>query len=355
MNSTQDNNELRNRYRGQSSRSFTHEPVRKQRVIQSRLHAVPQQKAQHNISDSNSIKVHIHKEPKAVAVPSNMFAVAPKNYKDSSPLASGPSHISGQKQSQPERHSTVTKASMKSESNDHRTPTINRKNKHTKTHKQKTKRPQLAVLAVVGLVFIFSLAISVAGWKANPHVEAQAPLTKAPQPQVHNTDMTLDETEVTQDALLGHAVSADQPKRIVIPKIKTDARVYGAGLKNGNQLDIPKNIFDTSWYDKSAKPGSGSGAVMINGHEQGKHKNGSLFGLEGLVQGDQIMIERGDGQIITYEVVKIQNYQKNDVDMTAMMLPVENGKEALNLITSSNEFNKATPQEHIAVFAVRIS
>lgn len=358
MNFSPDTNDLRGRYR-QSSRSFAHSPVRTQQTIQSRPHAVKRKDTTQIASD---------RQQKTAATPSDMFAMATNGYKTASRSI--------------ERRETTEKQTVQQEKlvhvTDHKEKKVEQTDKRIETHKEvptiwrpteskkgkrlslpvpgdrKMRKPQAVLLAVVGFVLMFGITLGLMDWRTDPYVEAQA-MHAEEQVRESSVSAAVDETDITPEALVSHTVSADHPKRITIAKAKIDSRVFGAGLKDGNQLDPPKNVFDVSWYDKSAKPGSGSGAVLLNGYERGIQKNGALYSLNTLVQGDQIIIERGDGQHITYEVVQTQSYPKNDIDMTAVMLPVENGEEGLNIVTSHGEFDSASDRDHFVIFAVRIS
>lgn len=217
------------------------------------------------------------------------------------------------------------------------------------------KRQQALLFSAAGFVFILGVTASLFGFRANTHVEAQAAqMQSATTNEVATTTADAEETEISPSVIAQHVVPTDHPKRITIAKTKTNARVLGLGLKGGKQLDAPKNIFDVGWYDKSAKPGSGGGAVLLDGHVSGKRKKGVFYNLNSLISGDVIQIERGDGQIIDYQVVKIEAYPHNDVDMTAAMLPVENGKEGLNIITCHGDVSAGSYEERLVVFAVRI-
>jgi len=106
-------------------------------------------------------------------------------------------------------------------------------------------------------------------------------------------------------------------------------------------LDVPKTLDDTGWYTKSATPGSGVGAVVIDGHNGGISRNGIFAGLDKLKKGDQISIERGDGKRFTYEVYDVRDMPLewvNKAGMKEMMYSVEPDKEGLSLITCSGRW-----------------
>lgn len=167
----------------------------------------------------------------------------------------------------------------------------------------------------------------------------------------------VDETEVTQEKKDDYQVSNPSfPRYLSIPSLKiSNARVVQIGtIKNTGQLDSPKSIYDAGWYTKSGLPGAGKGAVLIDGHNGGPTKGGIFENLGSLSKGSEIIIERGDGQRITYQVadnremsVEDINNESNPLGMKTMLNSMDPKKEGLNMITcvgdwdySKNTFNK---------------
>ena len=167
----------------------------------------------------------------------------------------------------------------------------------------------------------------------------------------------VDETEVTQEKKDDYQVpNPSFPRYLSIPSLKiSNARVVQIGtIKNTGQLDSPKSIYDAGWYTKSGLPGAGKGAVLIDGHNGGPTKSGIFENLGSLSKGSEIIIERGDGQRITYQVadnremsVEDINNESNPLGMKTMLNSMDPKKEGLNMITcvgdwdySKNTFNK---------------
>lgn len=167
----------------------------------------------------------------------------------------------------------------------------------------------------------------------------------------------VDETEVTQEKKEDYQVpNPSFPRYLSIPSLKiSNARIVQIGtIKNTGQLDSPKSIYDAGWYTKSGLPGAGKGAVLIDGHNGGPTKGGIFENLGSLSKGSEIIIERGDGQRITYQVadnremsVEDINNESNPLGMKTMLNSMDPKKEGLNMITcvgdwdySKNTFNK---------------
>lgn len=177
----------------------------------------------------------------------------------------------------------------------------------------------------------------------------------------------VDETEVTQEKKDDYQVpNPSFPRYLSIPSLKiSNARVVQIGtIKNTGQLDSPKSIYDAGWYTKSGLPGAGKGAVLIDGHNGGPTKGGIFENLGSLSKGSEIIIERGDGQRITYQVVDNRemsvediNNESNPLGMKTMLNSMDPKKEGLNMITCVGDWDyaKNTFNKRVMLRAVRKS
>ena len=177
----------------------------------------------------------------------------------------------------------------------------------------------------------------------------------------------VDETEVTQEKKDDYQVpNPSFPRYLSIPSLKiSNARVVQIGtIKDTGQLDSPKSIYDAGWYTKSGLPGAGKGAVLIDGHNGGPTKGGVFENLGSLSKGSEIIIERGDGQRITYQVadnremsVEDINNESNPLGMKTMLNSMDPKKEGLNMITCVGDwdYSKNTFNKRVMLRAVRKS
>lgn len=177
----------------------------------------------------------------------------------------------------------------------------------------------------------------------------------------------VDETEVTQEKKDDYQVpNPSFPRYLSIPSLKiSNARVVQIGtIKDTGQLDSPKSIYDAGWYTKSGLPGAGKGAVLIDGHNGGPTKGGIFENLGSLSKGSEIIIERGDGQHITYQVadnremsVEDINNESNPLGMKTMLNSIDPKKEGLNMITCVGDWDyaKNTFNKRVMLRAVRKS
>jgi len=152
-----------------------------------------------------------------------------------------------------------------------------------------------------------------------------------------------------------YTVPASHPRELIIKKLGVDANILPMGAPNGT-MAAPTSAWDVGWYNQSALPGSGNGALLLDGHvNDALGSPGIFYNLTALTTGDVIELERGDGQKFTYTVAKVESVPLGDVDMAAMLVSSEKGKEGLNLITCGGIYDqqKGTYDHRILVFAVR--
>jgi sortase A len=223
-------------------------------------------------------------------------------------------------------------------------------------HKPNYSRLQWTLVVAAGFVFIVGAMVSLQGILTNHNVTSQvAALSKKSGSSGSSNNNVPSTTKPSTNAFSRYMVAPDLPRYITIPKLGVNARVLQTGVTSSGALGTPSNVFDTAWYTGSAKPGQ-PGATLIDGHVSSWTTHGVFYGLKSLVAGDQIQIQRGDGQILTYQVVKSQTYTDNEVDMQAAMTPVVAGKSGLNLITCTGQVKPGTSEfnQRVIVFTEQI-
>jgi len=151
----------------------------------------------------------------------------------------------------------------------------------------------------------------------------------------------VDETPVSEEEAQAWIVGEDRPRFLSIARLGiVNARVREVGLTANGEVGTPVNIFDVAWYRYSAKPGSGSGAMLITGHNGGPTLDGVFKRLGELAIGDEIVVERGDGMMLRYRVVenRVVNMEEAAIGMASMMRSAEPEWEGLNLITCTGQW-----------------
>lgn len=176
-----------------------------------------------------------------------------------------------------------------------------------------------------------------------------------PPPQSHSSNRETSSPSATKppkQAVDNYSVAADMPKYIDIPAINvTKTRTIQLGVMQNNQIAVPDNLYDTGWYQASAKPGE-DGAMFVFGHVSSWQAKGIFYNLHTLQPGDKIFITRGDNRQFTYRVVAKKIYNHTKIDMKTVLAPIESGKPGLNLMTCAGHVIKGTNEfsERLVVF-----
>ena len=212
----------------------------------------------------------------------------------------------------------------------------------------------LAVMAV--MLFAGGIITASIQLQTNRHVAAQVVGANSPSENIiaRGDGGTALPSEAKPSKSASYTVPLLQPKLLTIPKLDISARVRKLGVDSHNELQVPNNIYDTGWYEESAKPGDAGGAILIDGHVSGATKQGIFYSLKTLGIGDGIEVERGDGTKYRFKVVKLQYYDVDKVDMIAAITSAVPGKPGLNLITCAGQYNTSAGRydQRLIVFAV---
>ena len=150
------------------------------------------------------------------------------------------------------------------------------------------------------------------------------------------------EVKPTEEEVKEYVVAPDRPRYLTIEKLGVlNARILPVGVNSGGELATPSNIFDVGWYEASGKPGNG-GTMIIDGHNGGPTMHGVVKKLPDLVNGDVIVVERGDGLKYKYKVVENETISLADSDayMSVAAKSPEAGKESITLITCTGEWSQ---------------
>jgi sortase (surface protein transpeptidase) len=235
----------------------------------------------------------------------------------------------------------------------------------TEPHAPKRRsKAQTVLVAMAILVFGLGLLVNIETLQTNHSAKAQvAALSK--KAEVASTSNTADDPVVPSESkppatsVANYQVSPDTPKLITITKLGVKARVKPVSVTSSNELGTPASIYDTGWYNASAKPGggAGAGAMLIDGHVHGPTLPGVFVDIKKLVAGDTIQVTRGDNQVFNYVVVTTAVYPADSVDVGKLLTSIKPGQAGLNLITCGGKFNAKTQhyEDRTVVYAVQQS
>ncbi|HSP08010.1 MAG TPA: sortase [Candidatus Dormibacteraeota bacterium] len=99
------------------------------------------------------------------------------------------------------------------------------------------------------------------------------------------------------------AAGSITPARLRIPSIGVDAWVDAVGLRRDGSMDVPNNLWTSSWLASGPRPG-GAGKAVIAGH-RGVGSPALFSHLENVLPGDRILVSDASGAEIVYEVTRV--------------------------------------------------
>jgi LPXTG-site transpeptidase (sortase) family protein len=208
----------------------------------------------------------------------------------------------------------------------------------------------VGILACLGLCFL--------GYKVLTHKTTVSQPTTAGSVSDH-PDVAKegsDETPVATTSLASYKVADDEPRILKIDSIGINARIRPMNVNSLGAIQAPINIYDSGWYTSSSKPG-GYGAMFIDGHASGATREGLFAYLDTLQIGNQVSVEKGDGEVLNYKVVHVETVPKDSVDMSKALRTYNGVKEGLNLMTCSGKWinSEKTLDKRTIVYTERVS
>lgn len=140
------------------------------------------------------------------------------------------------------------------------------------------------------------------------------------------------------------------PVRVRIPAIDLDAPVEDMGLTDDGGIEVPTDFDDTGWWSYSPQPGR-VGASAILGHVDSTTGPAVFFRLHELQPGDEIHVDGGDGDTVTFVVRRLEQYPKDDFPSQAVLGATTT--PTLRLITCGGAFdsNAGSYLDNVVAFA----
>ncbi|KUL29315.1 peptidase C60 [Actinoplanes awajinensis subsp. mycoplanecinus] len=209
------------------------------------------------------------------------------------------------------------------------------------------------VLAAVGITALVTgareqphqppLAASVVG--AAPPEGAVTPAGTAPSAGAAATS-----TAAGGTLTVGPLMSTSVPTRVVIPALDVDVPLTGLGLQADGAMQVPTDAKTVGWYTRAPTPGA-LGPAVLAGHVDFKNKPGTFNKLTDLKAGDSINVDRADGSMAMFRVVKVDRYAKDRFPTDAVYGAIN--RAGLRLITCGGDFDSAAGhyEDNIVVYA----
>ena len=148
----------------------------------------------------------------------------------------------------------------------------------------------------------------------------------------------------------GPLMNTSTPTRVVIPTLDVDVALTGLGQQADGTMQVPTDARTVGWYTKAPTPGS-LGPAVLAGHVDYQNKPGTFNRLTDLKPGDSINVDRQDGSMAMFTVVKVQRYAKDKFPTNAVYGSIN--RAGLRLITCGGNFDAKAGhyEDNIVVYA----
>jgi hypothetical protein len=160
-----------------------------------------------------------------------------------------------------------------------------------------------------------------------------SPGPTAPTPTAPGDSLRTHSTELGAQGADGNA-----PADVTIPRLHVHAATSATGVAPDNRsLALPPSARTVVWWAYGARPGDPDGTVLLAGHVSWNGRVGALGALGALHVGDQVTVQRKDGQRVRYAVTGRRNVPKMSLDQLGLF--ATGGTPRLVLVTCGGRYD----------------
>lgn len=176
-----------------------------------------------------------------------------------------------------------------------------------------------------------------------PTATATREATNTPQP---TPSSTAEPPTPTPTPFVGNVA------RIKIPRFGVDSIIENVGVDSANQMETPKDPYNTGWYDPRMTgwggneffPGWNGNSIYSAHVDYFPNIKGPFNRLAEIEQNDQVVIVMENGEEYVYEVISKQRYLADSMPMGDIIWAPNRpeNEEWITLITCGGEFRATT-------------
>jgi LPXTG-site transpeptidase (sortase) family protein len=209
------------------------------------------------------------------------------------------------------------------------------------------RRGRYALSAVILALTVIGVTAVIRGHQSQPH---EPPLAAAVADATPPENTTSGAALTTGPLTTGPLMSTSTPTRVVIPVLDVDVPLTGLGQQADGTMQVPTDAKTVGWYTKAPTPGS-LGPAVLAGHVDYHHEPGTFHRLNALKTGDSINVDRQDGSMAMFKVVKVERYAKSRFPTNAVYGTIN--RAGLRLITCGGDFDSTAGhyEDNIVVYA----
>ena len=193
---------------------------------------------------------------------------------------------------------------------------------------------------------VYTVTIGVAATAQAPRIDA---------PYVASADRP--PNDVTPPMIPPAPLAASQPVALSIPRLGMHRDLGEVGLGPDGQIEVPPvgpTYDQPAWYRYSPTPGE-RGPSVIEGHlDTPEGKPSVFYGLALLTPGDDIVVTREDGKILTFRITEVARYSKAEFPTQAVYGDMDH--PGLRLLTCGGSLDgDGNYVDNVVVFATLVA
>lgn len=149
-----------------------------------------------------------------------------------------------------------------------------------------------------------------------------------------------------------YATKVPSPRRLAVPALGIDTKIYSSGLDKYRNVQIPEDINKVGWYRYGVPPGVNRGAAVIVGHRDGRgYRKGAFYNLGTLNPGQVITVTTSRKQELKYRITKVRSILKKRLPFDRIF--AVDGRHRLVLISCGGAYirSKGGYQDNVVVTA----
>lgn len=131
-------------------------------------------------------------------------------------------------------------------------------------------------------------------------------------------------------------VQVADPVRVRVPSVGIDAQIVPLYVDAAGELPAPEDFGTAGWWHDGPEPGE-VGPSVIAGHVDSRKGPAVFYRLEDIRPGDQIVIDRADGSVVSFLARRVDEHPKNEFPTDAVYGATPDAQ--LRLITCGGDFD----------------
>jgi hypothetical protein len=193
---------------------------------------------------------------------------------------------------------------------------------------------------------VYTVTIGVAATAQAPRIEAPYAVSAERPP-----------ADVTPVLVPPAPLDRSQPVAIVVPRLGLHRTLGEVGLGPDGRIEVPPvgpTYDQPAWYRYSPTPGE-NGPAIIEGHlDTPEGKPSVFYGLALLTPGDDVVVTRADGKILTFRITDVARYAKADFPTQAVYGDLDH--PGLRLLTCGGSLDAdGNYVDNVVVFATLVA